>query len=287
MWSGMFIPGPDHDFYPSLIPDPGVKKTLDSRSASASTNLSIFNPKNCFYVLGNIRDVDPGSWFFYPYRIQGSKRHRITDPGSRTDTLLKTQIFLIVFLGMSCVILFRFPRRRGWFRKVSMVWAGFNSMLFSLSFLILPLLFYRRGPFGVGGKASQLPPGHIPAPLHWPGPRLRHFPHSHITAANPAPLAPVLETNLFHMLQPVLRFHDILVWIRIRISGSMPLTNGSGSRRPKNRIRNTGCNNLFTLSCVSFTVKSSSLNERSTNEIKIDLDSLFYLVCLQICRSSC
>jgi hypothetical protein len=28
---------------------------------------------------------------------------------------------------------------------------------------------------------------------------------------------------------PVLRIHDILVWIRIRIRGSMPLTNGSGS----------------------------------------------------------
>ncbi len=27
-------------------------------------------------------------------------------------------------------------------------------------------------------------------------------------------------------LQPVLRIHDILVWIRIRIRGSMPLTNG-------------------------------------------------------------
>jgi hypothetical protein len=27
----------------------------------------------------------------------------------------------------------------------------------------------------------------------------------------------------------VLRIHDILVWIRIRIRGSMPLTNGSGS----------------------------------------------------------
>jgi hypothetical protein len=46
---------------------------------------------------------------------------------------------------------------------------------------------------------------------------------------------------------PVLRIHDILVWIRIR--GSMPLNNGSGSgsRRPKNRwirirIRNTAIN---------------------------------------------
>ncbi len=29
--------------------------------------------------------------------------------------------------------------------------------------------------------------------------------------------------------QPVLRIHDILVWIRIWIRGSMPLTNGSGS----------------------------------------------------------
>jgi hypothetical protein len=28
---------------------------------------------------------------------------------------------------------------------------------------------------------------------------------------------------------PVLQIHDILVWIRIRIRGSMPLTNGSGS----------------------------------------------------------
>jgi hypothetical protein len=28
---------------------------------------------------------------------------------------------------------------------------------------------------------------------------------------------------------PVFRIHDILVWIRIRIRGSMPLTNGSGS----------------------------------------------------------
>jgi hypothetical protein len=35
---------------------------------------------------------------------------------------------------------------------------------------------------------------------------------------------------------PVLRIHDILVWIWTQIRGSMPLTNGSGSgsRRPKN-----------------------------------------------------
>jgi hypothetical protein len=30
----------------------------------------------------------------------------------------------------------------------------------------------------------------------------------------------------------VLQIHDILVWIRIQIRGSMPLTNGSGSTNP-------------------------------------------------------
>ncbi len=43
---------------------------------------------------------------------------------------------------------------------------------------------------------------------------------------------------------PVLRIHDILVWIRIR--GSMPLNygSGSGSRRPRNRwIRNQEAQN--------------------------------------------
>ncbi len=31
------------------------------------------------------------------------------------------------------------------------------------------------------------------------------------------------------LLSPVFRINDILVWIRIWIRGSMPLTNGSGS----------------------------------------------------------
>ncbi len=67
------------------IPDPG--------SRSASKNLSIFNPKNCCLALGNmIRDVHPesGSWVFTHRgsRIQGSKRHRIPNPGSGSATLL-------------------------------------------------------------------------------------------------------------------------------------------------------------------------------------------------------
>ncbi len=42
------------------------------------------------------------------------------------------------------------------------------------------------------------------------------------------------------MFKAVLRIHDIFGWIRIRIRGSMPLTNGSGFRsgswRPKKHV---------------------------------------------------
>ncbi len=38
------------------------------------------------------------------------------------------------------------------------------------------------------------------------------------------------EYTILTSKKPVLRIHDILVWIRIGIRGSMPLTNGSGSR---------------------------------------------------------
>jgi hypothetical protein len=76
----------------SRLPDPNfsnpdpestVKKISDPGSGSASKNLGIFNPKNCFYALGNmIRDVHPGSriFIFSPSRISESKRHRIPDP---------------------------------------------------------------------------------------------------------------------------------------------------------------------------------------------------------------
>jgi hypothetical protein len=44
------------------IPDIGSKKIPDPGSGTASKNLSIFNPKNCFQALGNmIRDVYSGS----------------------------------------------------------------------------------------------------------------------------------------------------------------------------------------------------------------------------------
>jgi hypothetical protein len=41
------------------------------------------------------------------------------------------------------------------------------------------------------------------------------------------PLAPRHATVHYHLLT-VLRIRDILVWIRILIPGSLPLTNGSG-----------------------------------------------------------
>ncbi len=88
-------------FFPSWIPDPGSEffpsRVLDS--GSASKNLSILTKKDGFSALRKmIRVFHPGSisgiWIltFYPspililyprFRIQGSKRHLSSDPGSR------------------------------------------------------------------------------------------------------------------------------------------------------------------------------------------------------------
>ncbi len=84
-----WIPDPGSEFFPSRILDPG----------SALKNLSILTEKNGFSALRKmIRVFHPGSgsWSriltFYPSRIlilyprsriQGSKRHRSPDPGSR------------------------------------------------------------------------------------------------------------------------------------------------------------------------------------------------------------
>jgi hypothetical protein len=84
-----WIPDPGSEFFPSGVLDPG----------SASKNLSILTQKNGFSALRNmIRVFHPGSGSqiriltFYPSlililcprsQIQGSKRHRSPDPGSR------------------------------------------------------------------------------------------------------------------------------------------------------------------------------------------------------------
>ncbi len=99
------IPDPGSKFFPSWISDPGSEffpsRMLDP--GSASKNFSILTKKNGFSALRNmIRVFHPGSgsriWILTFYlsrilildprsRIQGSKRHRIPDPGSRFATL--------------------------------------------------------------------------------------------------------------------------------------------------------------------------------------------------------
>ena len=71
---------PESEFF-----NPGfrVKKIPDTGygSASASKNLSFFNPKNCFYALGNmIRDVPDPDFLLIP--DPGVKK--APDPGSAT-----------------------------------------------------------------------------------------------------------------------------------------------------------------------------------------------------------
>jgi hypothetical protein len=48
--------------------------------------------------------------------------------------------------------------------------------------------------------------------------------HGWVVWPTPSPAPPTCKTDR----PAVFRIHDILVWIRIRIRGSMPLTNGSG-----------------------------------------------------------
>ncbi len=56
-------------------------------------------------------------------------------------------------------------------------------------------------------------------------------------------------SGFFKRFFTVLRIYDILVWIRIRIRGSMPLTNGSGSyfRHWPSRFQQTNLLNTFFL----------------------------------------
>ena len=86
---------PGSTSFPSRIPDPGFR----------IKEFKCFNPKNCFYALGNmIQDVHPGSgsWFFtHPgSRIQGSKKHRIPDPDPHHWYLLVLRLrFRIKLVG--------------------------------------------------------------------------------------------------------------------------------------------------------------------------------------------
>ncbi len=95
------IPDPGSKFFASWIPDPGSEfipsRILDP--GCALKNLSILTKKNGFSAHRNMIQIfDPGSgsriWILTFYlsqipildprsRIQGSKRHRIPDPGYR------------------------------------------------------------------------------------------------------------------------------------------------------------------------------------------------------------
>jgi hypothetical protein len=92
--SGMFIPDPGSDFFPSRIPDPNC---LHPGSRILVKEFKYFNPqkrKNWFF---SSKKYDPGCssrirmlTFSHPgSRIQGSKRHPIPDPGSGSATLEK------------------------------------------------------------------------------------------------------------------------------------------------------------------------------------------------------
>jgi hypothetical protein len=70
--------------FQSRIPGSEIKKAPDPGSGSATKNLGIINPNNCYQALGNmIRDVYSGSRTqdpdFHPSRIQGSKFQRFPD----------------------------------------------------------------------------------------------------------------------------------------------------------------------------------------------------------------
>jgi hypothetical protein len=96
---GMFIPDPNF-FYPG----PRIQDQKDPRIRICNPNLSILT-QTIITKLSEIwskifiLDPDPGSgsWFFaHPgSRIQGSKRHRIPDPGSGSATLVSRFLFTL------------------------------------------------------------------------------------------------------------------------------------------------------------------------------------------------
>jgi hypothetical protein len=76
-------PGSRHSANLFTPPPPPPPPPSDADPGFASKNLSILTKKNCFSQFGNMNRVvhlGSGSWFFYPSRIQGSKKHRIPDP---------------------------------------------------------------------------------------------------------------------------------------------------------------------------------------------------------------
>jgi hypothetical protein len=91
--SGMFIPDPGSDFFPSRIPD----QTFFHPGSRILKEFKYFNPqksKKKWFL--SSKKYDPGCSSripdpdadFFPSRIPGSKRYPIPDPGSGSATLL-------------------------------------------------------------------------------------------------------------------------------------------------------------------------------------------------------
>jgi hypothetical protein len=104
--SGMFIPDPGSDFFPSRIPDPNC---LHPGSRILIKEFKYFNPKKAKkwflsskkYVPGcSSRIPDPDADFL-PSRIQGSKSHPIPDPGFGSATLAPREQNAIAIFRLS------------------------------------------------------------------------------------------------------------------------------------------------------------------------------------------
>ncbi len=90
---------------------------------------------------------------------------------------------------------------------------------------------------------------------------------------------------LYLLYKPVFRIHDILVWIRIRIRGSMPLTNGSGSfyfhhwpsrcQQKTNFFKKFFCTVLFEDTFSSFFKDKKSKRSHKTVDRVVDPYSFF------------
>ncbi len=104
--SGMFIPDPGSDFFPSRIPDPNCL-----HPGSSSKNLSILTPKKSKKMVSKLEKIwsglfipDPGSWcWLSPIPDPGSRgqkgtQSRIPDPDPQHCKTVGIKVFLLFCL---------------------------------------------------------------------------------------------------------------------------------------------------------------------------------------------
>ncbi len=149
-------------FYPSRIPDPGVKKALDPGSATLATRILII-----IMVMISVADPDPGSGIGCLLAPGSGIRNRfIPDPGSQTHIF---ESLLTTFWVKSSIILYILGNL--WLQKNVWQKIFFHSSLF---YLFLDPGFGIRDPgFGIrdprSGMGKNQDPGsgiNIPDPQH-------------------------------------------------------------------------------------------------------------------------